>query len=215
MYNAIFQYNDLDQRKVTRSQLLELVKLAQEEKQNFIVQKISALLQENPDDKCFRITLKNKIPTYQIQDGILGAFEPVPEELQEEDGEILTNGLNATNNIKSYIDYIEKLYEKLNIKQDTAMFYKNPSALVQKYPKIKNYIPYSYISKKPYKGNNILSLAFGQQNITEFKNPYFITKKQVEKRNGTIKKNATPRQLFFFTEVLDEATETAYPVVKK
>jgi len=76
MYNSIFQYNNLDNNKVTRTELLELVELAKNENQTFIVQKISDLLRENPDDKCFKITLQNKIPIYEIEHG-----EIVNEEL--------------------------------------------------------------------------------------------------------------------------------------
>jgi len=142
MYNSIFQYNNLDQSKVTRTELLELIELAKNENQTFIVQKISRLLNGNPDDKCFKITLKSKIPTYQIEDGLLGAFEPVPAELQDEKAEIVTYGLNMPGDIKrSYHSSIKKIYEKLNIAEDPEIFYDKPSELIKKYPKIKNYIP--------------------------------------------------------------------------
>jgi len=198
MYNSIFQYNDLDQSKVTRSELLELIELAKSENQTFIVQKISDLLNQNPDDKCFRITLKSKIPTFEIEDGLLGAFEPVPEELQGEQYEVLHGGLAGKSLKPLYHSMINKLFRKLDIDEKPEMFYDRPSELIKKHQKIKNYIPHSYLSRKPYQGLNVLNLA-SNNGFSAFKNPYFITKKQIENQEGTIKKGVNTEILMFFT----------------
>jgi|GEM_PF-1275342 len=197
MYNSIFQYNDLDKSKVYRSELLELIELAKSENQTFIVQKISDLLNQNPDDKCFRITLKSKIPTFEIEDGLFGAFEPVPAELQGEQYEVLHGGLAGRSLKPFYHSLIKKLFGKLNINENPEIFYDRPSELIKKYPKIKNYIPHSYVSRKPYQGLNILNLS-SNNGFSAFKNPYFITKKQIENQKGMIKKGVNAESLMFF-----------------
>jgi len=54
MYNSIFQYNDLDQNKVTHARKFwSLSNLQKMKTKHIIVHKISDLLNENPDNIMF------------------------------------------------------------------------------------------------------------------------------------------------------------------
>ncbi|WP_408040297.1 ArdC family protein, partial [Tenacibaculum amylolyticum] len=59
-------------------------------------------------------------------------------------------------------------------------------------------IPVSYDSKKTYRGINI-KLLQGEMPVLE--NPFFITKKQIKKEGGTLKKNAAPYYAVYFTHL--------------
>lgn len=58
--------------------------------------------------------------------------------------------------------------------------------------------PTSFDSKKPYRGVNIFQLKKGNP-LGIFKNPYFLTLKQIEEQKGKLKKNAKAYKVVYFT----------------
>lgn len=57
-------------------------------------------------------------------------------------------------------------------------------------------MPANFVSKKGYRGMNALLLRLGKG---IFKNPYFLTKKQIEKLKGKLKKGTKPEEIFYYT----------------
>ena len=61
------------------------------------------------------------------------------------------------------------------------------------------FIPLNYDSKKPYRGVNRLLLQERIGFAGEFRNPYFLTFKQIKKHKGTIKKGAKGYEVIYYS----------------
>lgn len=58
--------------------------------------------------------------------------------------------------------------------------------------------PTSYATKKPYRGINVIMLKIGNP-LAVFKNPYFLTKQQIQEKKAKLKPKAEPYPIVYFT----------------
>ncbi|WP_299681147.1 zincin-like metallopeptidase domain-containing protein [uncultured Tenacibaculum sp.] len=190
--NFIETYNNLDQTIVDRAVLSDIKSKSEilsniHPKINEIYIKTSQLL-KNSDAEDFRIEIQNKV---SFDDIVLSNSEikglGVPFHDKPIDNVLGLNGKVSSNDIYQMItDKMIKLIEEA-----TGLGYKKMwHADGFMYPK-------NFVSKKAYRGinHNLLTL-FGTRN---FKNPYFLTFKQIEKLKGKLKKGAKGYEVVYYS----------------
>lgn len=194
--SVVKKYNGLNGRTVSRNHIEVLLQLAKEKQQSQVIEKLQTLLDIHKSQKHFAITIQNPLTEAKAEKSF-GDFETVPSEilsclecLEIEDGK----GLSKPVSPKEVYDLITKRMLEM-IHEANLPRYK------QKW-KVKTYgtgytIPFNFVSKKRYRGVNVLLLT----NFKPLKNPFFLTFKQVNDLGGTIKKGSKGKEVIYFTKL--------------
>jgi len=195
--SIITTYNNLNSH-LYRGQIRQMIKQAKEEGVTEIVEKLTALLRNSPNDKEFHINVVNKIS--QASSVELNGLEFIEhtdneslnglEFIEHTDNEPL-NGVEPDDIYQYITDLILDI-----IKKDGALKWDKP--WLEKTDACRN-----YISDNEYRGINSLLLNFIYPFIKNkpWPSPYFLTFKQVDSLKGKIKKGAKGNRVIYFTQL--------------
>ncbi|AUC14373.1 hypothetical protein BTO06_04090 [Tenacibaculum sp. SZ-18] len=188
----INQYNALDKTTVERAKLVAINSKAE------LLSSVSPTIQElftktktileNSDAEKFEINISSKLLKEKISlddSEIKGLGIPLID-LPEDIG---LNGKVSQSDIYQMItDQMIQMIEEASGKNWVQSWKANPFIT-----------PLNFISKKPYRGiNHNLLTIFG---FRTFKNPYFLTFKQIEKLKGRLKKGSKGYPVIYYTRL--------------
>lgn len=190
------EFNSLNGIIVTRKDLEKLLEKAEKERNTIISKRIIKVLHAFADDT-FLIELKNLVEPYGLNGvdvegitGLLGGLEFIPE---TED-----IGLGKPVSPNEIYDMVTQrmidLIKDAN-KGDYKRAWKEEGYL----------IPYNFVSKKAYRGVNVVMLSplFGLLD-----NPYFLTFKQIQEKGGKIRKGSHGYKVVYFSTFDKEYSDT-------
>lgn len=190
------EFNSLNGIIVTRKDLEKLLEKAEKERNTTISKRIIKVLHAFSDDT-FLIELKNLVEPYGLNGvdvegitGLLGGLEFIPE---TED-----IGLGKPVSPNEIYDMVTQrmidLIKDAN-KGDYKRAWKEEGYL----------IPYNFVSKKAYRGVNVVMLSplFGLLD-----NPYFLTFKQIQEKGGKIRKGSHGYKVVYFSTFDKEYSDT-------
>lgn len=195
--NAVDKFNALNGAVVSRQEIKKILELANDQEQLFIAKRLKRLLESNPDDKEFELSLSER------------AIEVVPKSLlhcldyEPENDDTDSQGLGRITPSDIYQMITDKMIQA--IKEASGKEYKKKwkdgYLTDEKGEPVSGYLfPFNFITKKPYRGINILLLS--QRNglqILPMKNPFFMTFKQIESLGARLKKGAKGYPVVYFT----------------
>lgn len=184
---SVTNFNALHGTVPTCEKIISLIDQAKKEEQFPVVERLEAVLAAYPDEKTFDWE----------NDG--DAIEVVPNSLlgcldyqQDEDDE--HSGLGKAVSPSDVYDLITNRMIEL-IKDANRNDYKKTWTAKQ-YGKGFT-IPFNFVSKKRYRGVNVLMLT----GLRPMENPFFLTFKQVKDLKGTVKKGAKGFEVVYFTKI--------------
>ena len=189
------EFNSLNGIIVTRKDLEKLLEKAEKERNTIISKRIIKVLHAFSDDT-FLIELKNLVEPYGLNGvdvdgitGLLGGLEFIPE---TED-----IGLGKPVSPNEIYDMVTQrmidLIKDAN-KGDYKRAWKEEGYL----------IPYNFVSKKAYRGINVVMLSplFGLLD-----NPYFLTFNQIQEKGGKIRKGSHGHKVVYFSSFNKEYSD--------
>ncbi|WP_417885347.1 zincin-like metallopeptidase domain-containing protein [Zunongwangia sp.] len=181
--NVVQAFNNLHGTIATREDLIHIANLATEQEQQVIATKINQLLTTDQSDK-FKITISKF------------AFESIPEEwLLTLDKDIPQEECKGLSKAVSPDDIYQMITDTMISKINKA----SGESYQTKWKKEGYLIPFSFETKKPYRGINMAMLSdFGNKS---FQNPFFLTFNQIEKNKGKLKKGAKGEKVIYFTQL--------------
>lgn len=184
---SVYQYNDLNNKTVSRKEIVALLELAKKEEQILIIQKLERLLNNNSDDQ-FKITISE-----EIKETVPASFIRCFDCFDESD-QIHYQGLGKAVTPSDVYDMItNKMIELIRV----ANANENSKKWEGKVYGTGYLIPFNFVSKKRYRGVNVLMLT----ELEPLENPFFMTFKQVEEKGGRVKKGAKGREVIYFVEL--------------
>lgn len=184
--SVINQFNGLGGAVVTRQQLEDLRTKAIQEENEEIVFRITKLLDKFPKTENFELEEHDCHVIEVVPAGFLHGldFEPSQDEQQ---------GLGKVSPAEVY-DLITAKIIKM-VKAANAKDYKRKWAA-------KEYgtgytVPFNFVTKKRYRGVNVLMLT----ELEPLENPFFLTFKQIKDLKGKVKKGAKGYEVVYFTHI--------------
>src|SRR5690554_6620330 len=186
------EYNALLGEKIDLDKAKELLKLALDKEQLHLAEvlKSSIEIAEQNGIEIFEIVTPF---IEQVKSTYLSALEKLPDYIDTEELE----GLNAsitTDDIYTMIT--NKLIERIKIVSSSDYKKKwDGHTLVNGNGFL---TPMNFVSKKAYRGINFFMLK-GFDIFKVFKNPYFLTFKQVQQLKGKVKKGSKGHEVVYFT----------------
>lgn len=200
------EFNELNGKVVSRNDLEILLEKAQREQHSEISKRIIKVLESFTDDT-FRIELKNLIEPYGLNGvdvendtGLLCGLDFIPASEDVGLGKPVSPNEIYDMVTQRMIDLIKDAN-----KGDYKRAWKEEGYL----------IPYNFISKKAYRGINVVMLSplFGLLD-----NPYFLTFKQIQEKGGKIKKGSHGFKVVYFStydkEYSDDEIEKLNTVIE-
>lgn len=190
------EFNSLNGIIVTRKDLEKLLEKAEKERNTTISKRIIKVLHAFADDT-FLIELKNLVEPYGLNDvdvegitGLLGGLEFIPETKDVGLGKPVSPNEIYDMVTQRMIDLIKDAN-----KGDYKRAWKEEGYL----------IPYNFVSKKAYRGVNVVMLSplFGLLD-----NPYFLTFKQIQEKGGKIRKGSHGYKVVYFSTFDKEYSDT-------
>lgn len=193
---AVELYNGLDGQIVSRGKLMAIYALAMEQGQVFIQRKIQSVLDQYQDEK-FQVNITKSAIDQVPEDSLPGLEFAQPDDEFE--------GLEKAVSPDEIYQYITNLM--INTIQEVGEL---PWQKEWESTSIYNgFQAMNWETKKGYRGINYFLLNF-QVKIIEgkptlapagFKNPYFLTFKQIEKHGGQLKKGSKGKRVVYFTKL--------------
>lgn len=182
--NVIEKFNGLHGATVSRKEISSIIAMAKENEQFHIVQELEPLLEY--DDQEFIFDIQNP------------AFEVVPQSLlhcldceeSQDDVNGLAKPVPPTEVYQMITDKVIQMIKNVSSKD------------YQKKWKAKEYgtgytIPFNFVTKKRYRGVNVLMLT----ELEPLENPFFLTFKQVSDLKGKVKKGSKGYEVIYFTKI--------------
>lgn len=182
---SVQKFNGLNGLVVSRKQLLELIEIARKDEQYHLSKKIVTVLEQTKDKK-YLITIAE--PVHEI----------VPQSfLNDLDYQQLDEEPLGLNKAVSSSDIYQMITDRMVtlIKEANSKDYKKTWEAKQ-YGKGYT-MPFNFVSKKRYRGVNVLLLT----NLNVLENPFFLTFKQIEELKGTVKKGAKASPIVYYTKL--------------
>lgn len=250
------KFQKLHNTEVERSYLVSLLEEAKKEENTAIVYRLSKLLNENPKDQAFTLTIKQYETTlaaplktasykealtengglkkgWQFSNGsVVKSTDPLiignpetgmasPKNHNSFPLDILAGldyieaddrGLNTTLNASVTPDQIYQMITDKMIKAVNEASGKEAKKVWDNKHTTGGFLTATnYVTKKPYRGVNSVLLKDGNI-FNVFKNPYFLTFKQVKELKGKVKKNARGLEAVYFTRLFQYLDKDKKPV---
>lgn len=195
MLASIQHYNSLHHQKVSREDLINLALWLHDDEQIYLRNRISRLLEDNPNDNYFVVNL-NELGVEVPGESMLRGLDCIDEEE--------FTGLNkAVSSEEIYNSITNKVLEL--IEGDKELFWHKPWQATNIGTAATN-----FVSKKKYRGINSLMLNFiapifrGKQ----FESPYWLTFNQIKDLKGKLKKGSTGEMVVYFTKIYKVVQES-------
>jgi antirestriction protein ArdC len=183
---SVKSFNGLHGTIVSRDRIIELLEDARDDEQFLVAERLETVLASYPDAKKF--DWENSEP----------AFEEVPESflhgLDYEEGKDDSQGLAKPVSPSDVYDMITNKMIGM-IKEANSKDWKkkwNGKTYGTGYT-----VPFNFVSKKRYRGVNVLMLT----ELEPLENPFFLTFKQVTDLKGKVKKGAKGHEVVYFTKI--------------
>jgi antirestriction protein ArdC len=182
---VIQQLNSIIGKEITRQELVELENSARKQKFIILAYNLRNLLLSDPNAQKF--VINDVSEANYIDEQTLQGFE------LDQDPEPSNLGASQSENIYSTIT---KMVIDLIEKSEGTLIWEKPWDGAKTYGHLMN-----YITKKSYRGINyfllelLYPLAYGKQ----WENPYFLSKKQIQSKRGTLKKGSIGYPIIFYT----------------
>ena len=189
------EFNSLNGIVVTRKDLEKLLEKAEKERHTIISKRIIKVLHAFSDDT-FLIELQNLVEPYGLNGvdtddvtGLLGGLEFIPESKDVGLGKPVSPNEIYDMVTQRMIDLIKDAN-----KGDYKRAWKEEGYL----------IPYNFVSKKAYRGVNVVMLSplFGLLD-----NPYFLTFNQIQEKGGKIRKGSHGHKVVYFSSFNKEYSD--------
>jgi antirestriction protein ArdC/nucleoside-triphosphatase THEP1 len=189
------EFNSLNGIVVTRKDLEKLLEKAEKERHTIISKRIIKVLHAFADDT-FLIELQNLVEPYGLNGvdtddvtGLLGGLEFIPESEDVGLGKPVSPNEIYDMVTQRMIDLIKDAN-----KGDYKRAWKEEGYL----------IPYNFVSKKAYRGVNVVMLSplFGLLD-----NPYFLTFNQIQEKGGKIRKGSHGHKVVYFSSFNKEYSD--------
>ncbi len=191
--NLAQQFNSLNGMIVSRKTLELLLEKAEKEKHTIISKRVIKVLEAFDDDK-FLIEIQNLVEPFGLNgsddvQGLLGGLDFVPTSEDVGLGKAVTPSEIYDMVTQRMIDLI-----KAANKGDYKRAWKEEGYM----------IPYNYVSKKAYRGVNVLMLTpiFGLLD-----NPYFLTFNQIQEKGGKLIKGAKGHKVIYYSTFSKEYSD--------
>ncbi len=196
MSRTVTKFNGLNGAgEVSRADIRALIKEAIAEEQLDVADRLKALLKDYPAEKTFVITLARP------------AIEMVPKHLLEcidcEQNTGETTGLGKAVSAQEIYALITNRFLELirNAKSgDWKMPWKDSNSVTG------YLIPFNFVSKKRYRGVNVMMLA----GFNVMQNPFFMTSQQIDDRGGNIRKGAHAYKVIYFSKLFRIGEHAGY-----
>jgi antirestriction protein ArdC len=181
------EFNSLNGIVVTRKDLEKLLEKSEKERHTIISERITKVLHAFTDDT-FSIELQNLVEPYGLNGadvdgitGLLGGLDFIAETHDVGLGKAVSPNEIYDMVTQRMIDLIKDAN-----KGDYKRAWKEEGYL----------IPYNFISKKAYRGVNVIMLSsmFGLLD-----NPYFLTFNQIQEKGGKIRKGSHGHKVVYFS----------------
>ena len=180
--NVVQQFNGLNGATVSREEISKIIALAKKDEQFHIVNELEPLLKY--DDKEFIFDIQKPV------------FEIVPQSLLHcldcEENQDNGTGLGKAVSPSDIYDMITNKMVELIKNANSKDYVKKWDA--KQYGKGYT-IPFNFITKKRYRGVNVLMLT----ELEPLENPFFLTFKQVTELKGQVKKGAKGKEVIYYT----------------
>jgi antirestriction protein ArdC/nucleoside-triphosphatase THEP1 len=189
------EFNSLNGIIVTRKDLEKLLEKAEKERHTIISKRIIKVLHAFADDT-FLIELQNLVEPYGLNGvdtddvtGLIGGLEFIPESEDVGLGKPVSPNEIYDMVTQRMIDLIKDAN-----KGDYKRAWKEEGYL----------IPYNFVSKKAYRGVNVVMLSplFGLLD-----NPYFLTFNQIQEKGGKIRKGSHGYKVVYFSSFNKEYSD--------
>lgn len=189
------EFNSLNGIIVTRKDLEKLLEKAERERHTIISKRIIKVLHAFADDT-FLIEIQNLVEPYGLNGvdtddvtGLLGGLEFIPESEDVGLGKPVSPNEIYDMVTQRMIDLIKDAN-----KGDYKRAWKEEGYL----------IPYNFVSKKAYRGVNVVMLSplFGLLD-----NPYFLTFNQIQEKGGKIRKGSHGHKVVYFSSFNKEYSD--------
>ncbi len=183
------EFNSLNGITVSRETLEKLLLKADKESHYEISKRIIKVLKYNPDTDRFTIELKNLVEPFGLNGvdvsndvtGLLAGLEFIPSRKDVGLGKPVSPNDIYDMVTQRMIDLIKNANKK-----DYKRAWNEEGYL----------IPYNYVSKKAYRGVNVIMLTplFGT-----LSNPYFMTFNQIQEKGGKLRKGSTGFKVVYYS----------------
>lgn len=184
---SVYQYNQLHNKTISRSEIVSLLELAKVEEQFLIIERLQSLLDNHSDDE-FKVVLSSEM-IETVPSSFLACFDCCTDEMEFE-----SEGLSKPVSPSDVYDLItNKMIELIRIA--------NGNENTKKW-NAKDYgtgylVPFNFVSKKRYRGVNVLMLS----ELEPLENPFFMTFKQIEEKGGQLRRGSKAKQVVYFVEL--------------